>query len=99
MAQPKTPKKLLNAAAIAQCLDTLVEAVGPFDFGLDDDDFILYELNRLIEEDRASFEDEEFRILIDEGIRTHVEENISVRCRMAYSLRSQNGRMVPDSIM
>jgi len=78
----------VNAASISRCLDTLVEAVGPFDFEVGTDDFVLYELNRLIEEDRASFEDEEFRILIDEGIRTHVEENLSNRCKLAFSLRA-----------
>jgi hypothetical protein len=99
MASPKTPKTSLNAAAIARCLDTLVEGIGPFDFGVDADDFILYELNRLIEEERASFEDEEFRILIDEGIRIHVEENLPIRCQMAYSLRAQLGGKEPDATM
>jgi hypothetical protein len=96
MTARKTPKNSRNAASIAECLDTLVEAIGPFDFGVDADDFILYELNRLIEEERASFEDEEFRILIDEGIRIHVEENLPIRCQMAYSLRAQLGSMDPD---
>jgi len=88
MASPKAPKNSLNAASIARSLDALIEAVGPFDFEIGDDDYFLYELNRLIDEDRASFEDEEFRILIDEGIRTHVEENLPIRCKLAFRLRS-----------
>jgi hypothetical protein len=51
------------------------------------DDFVIYELNRLIEEDRASFDDPEFRKLIDEGIRAHIEENVDIRARLAGILR------------
>ena len=38
MKSSKSPRKSVNAASISRCLDTLVEAVGPFDFegGFDD---------------------------------------------------------------
>jgi hypothetical protein len=49
------------------------------------EDFVLYELHRLIEEDRASFDDVEFRRLIDEGIRAHIEGNLQTRARLAGS--------------
>jgi hypothetical protein len=42
----------------------------------------------LIDEDQASFEAEEFRILIDEGIREHIEENLPVRAQLAGNLRA-----------
>jgi hypothetical protein len=48
----------------------------------------LYELHRLIEEDRASFDDAEFRRLIDEGIRAHIEDNLENRARLSAALRS-----------
>jgi hypothetical protein len=73
---------------VAESVDILSKAIAGFDFHVDGDDFILYELNRMIDEDRASFEDEEFRILIDEGIREHIEENLPVRAQLAGSLRA-----------
>jgi len=58
------------------------------DYGIHPEDFILYELHRLIDEDRASFDDAEFRNLIDEGIRAHVQDNLETRARLAGALRS-----------
>jgi len=98
MPKAKPPEGSSKVRSVSACLDTLVEALGPFDFGVDADDFILYELNRFIEEDRASFEEEEFRILIDEGIRVHVEENLSIRCKMAYSLRGASRGLNAEAI-
>jgi hypothetical protein len=73
---------------VAESVDILSKAIAGFDFHVDADDFILYELNRLIDEDQASFEAEEFRILIDEGIREHIEENLPVRAQLAGNLRA-----------
>lgn len=73
---------------VSESVDILSAAVAGFDFAVHADDFVLYELNRMIDEDRASFEDEEFRILIDEGIREHVEENLQVRAKLAGALRA-----------
>jgi len=67
--------------------DALAQLFDDFDYGVETDDFLLYELSRLIGEDRASFEDEEFRRIIDEGIRYHVEENLAFRSGMAIRLR------------
>jgi hypothetical protein len=58
-----------------------------FDYNIHAEDFVLYELHRLIEEDRASFDDAEFRNLIDEGIRAHIEEHLEIRARLAEFLR------------
>jgi len=85
---PKGPKKPGGQISVAESVDILSKAIAGFDFHVDADDFILYELNRMIDEERASFEDEEFRILIDEGIREHVEENLPVRARLTGKLRT-----------
>ena len=58
-----------------------------FDYRVGCDDFILYEAGRLIEEDRASFDDEEFRGIIDEGIHVHVEAQLEIRAEIAKRLR------------
>ena len=87
MPTPKSQKKSGGEISVGESVDILSKAIAGFDFLVDADDFILYELNRMIEEERASFEDEEFRILIDEGIREHVEENLQVRARLTGELR------------
>jgi hypothetical protein len=59
-----------------------------FDYRIECDDFLIYELGRLIEEDRASFDDEEFRRVIDGGIHEHIERRLDVRANMALRLRT-----------
>jgi hypothetical protein len=68
-----------------------------FDYHVDCDDFLLYELGRLIEEDRATFEDEEFRRLIRAGIHEHIERRLDIRANIAMRLRSSRGR--PDRML
>jgi hypothetical protein len=87
MPTSRSPKKSGGDISVAESVDILSNAIAGFDFLVDADDFILYELNRMIDEERASFEDEEFRILIDEGIREHIEENLPVRAQLAGKLR------------
>ncbi|HYR43047.1 MAG TPA: hypothetical protein VER98_08490, partial [Terriglobia bacterium] len=58
-----------------------------FDYRVQCDDFFLYQLGRLIEEDRASLEDEEFRRLIDAGIHEHIERRLEPRAEIAARLR------------
>lgn len=82
---------------VSESVDILSAAVAGFDFDIHADDFFLYELNRMIDEDRASFEDEEFRILIDEGIREHVEENLSIRAQLAGALRKASRNVDPST--
>ena len=62
-----------------------------FDYRVECDDFLLYELGRLIEDDRASLEDEEFRRVIDAGIHEHVERRLDIRAQMAERLRTGGG--------
>ena len=58
-----------------------------FDYRIDCDDFLLYELGRLIEEEKASLEEEEFRRVIEAGIHEHLERRLDVRAEMAGRLR------------
>ena len=64
-------------------------ALEGFDYRVECDDFVLYELGRIIEEDHASFEDAEFRRLIGEGIHEHIETRLEIRAGMAKHLRLQ----------
>lgn len=82
MPRPKKPSALLEGVEKAAAV------LAGFDYGIHPEDFVLYELHRLIEEDRASFDDAEFRTLIDEGIRAHIEDDIEIRARLAGMLRS-----------
>src|SRR3954468_4297709 len=59
-----------------------------FDYQVECDDFLLYELGRLVEEDRASLDEEEFREIIDEGIHEHVEIRLELRAEIARRLRA-----------
>jgi hypothetical protein len=68
-----------------------------FDYRVHCDDFFLYELGRLIEEDQVSLEDEEFRRLIDAGIHEHIERRLETRAEIALRLRKLHpgpGRML-----
>ena len=67
--------------------DALAQLFDDFDYRVEPDDFLLYELSRLIDDDRATFEDEEFRRVIDEGIREHIEQRPEIRAAMAAVLR------------
>jgi hypothetical protein len=58
-----------------------------FDYRLNCDDFLLYELGRLIDEDRVSLEEPEFRNLIEAGVAEHVERRLEIRAEMALKLR------------
>lgn len=82
MPRPRKPTALLEGA------EKTAAVLDGFDYRVHPEDFILYELHRLIEEDRASFDDPEFRRLIDQGIHAHIEENIDVRASLAGMLRS-----------
>src|SRR5215831_5697293 len=57
------------------------------DYRVGCDDFFLYELGRLIDEDRASLEDDEFRRLIEAGIHEHIERRLDIRAEIALQLR------------
>jgi len=60
-----------------------------FDYHVACDDFLLYELGRLIEEDKASFDEAEFRNVVDAGIAEHIERKLDIRAAIALSLRCE----------
>src|SRR5438552_1354786 len=82
MPKPEKKDPVLEAAERAAA------ALAGFDYSVDQEDFVLYELHRLIEEDRASFDDAEFRTLIDAGVRAHAGERPEIRAKLAGRLRS-----------
>jgi hypothetical protein len=61
--------------------------INNFDYRVGCDDFFLYELGRLIDEDRASLEDDEFPRLIGAGIHEHIERRLEIRAEIAAHLR------------
>ena len=86
MPQPRKP------SGIVEGVEKTSAVLAGTDYGVHPEDFIFYELHRLIEEDRASFDDPEFRNLIDEGIRAHIQDNLHTRARLAGTLRSSGLR-------
>jgi tetratricopeptide (TPR) repeat protein len=79
------PKK---TNGMVEGVEKVAATLAGFDYKVEPDDFVLYEVHRLIEEDRASFDDAEFRNLIDEGIRAHIEDSLETRARLASTLRA-----------
>src|SRR5262245_60388780 len=62
-------------------------ALDDFDYRMECDDFLLYELGRLIEEDNASFENDEFRGVINQDVHEHIDTRLEVRAELARRLR------------
>jgi hypothetical protein len=58
-----------------------------FDYRIGCDDFFLYELGRLVDEDRASLEHEELRRVIEAGVHEHIERRLEIRAGIAERLR------------
>jgi len=84
------PRPRKNNNALVEGAEKTAAVLSGFDYGVHPEDFVFYELHRLIEEDRASFDDPEFRILIDEGIRAHIEGELTIRARLAGILRGSD---------
>ena len=57
--------------------------INNFDYHVACDDFFLYELGRLIDEERASLDEDEFRSLIEAGIHEHIERRLDIRTGIA----------------
>lgn len=68
-----------------------------FDYRVPCDDFLLYQLAGLIEEDRASLEDDEFRRIIESGIHEHIERRLELRAEMAMRFRTSGAK--PDRVL
>src|SRR4030095_6454064 len=83
----KTMPQSRKSSGIVEGIEKTVAQLAGTDYNIHPEDFVLYEMHRLIEEDRASFDDTEFRNLIDEGIRAHIQENLHIRAHLAGRLR------------
>ena len=92
-----------KSAEIVEGAERAALVLTGIDYGVHPQDFVFYELSRLIEEDRASLDDSEFRKLIDEGIRAHIQDNLHIRARLSEALRAaslQGGaRIVADRVV
>jgi hypothetical protein len=51
------------------------------------DPYFVFELGRLLEEGKGTFEDEEFRFLIQQGVRIEYDRDIELRARFVEKLR------------
>ena len=56
-------------------------------FGIQEDSFLLQELGHLIQDGEPSIQDDDFRFVIQQGIRLYVNPNIDLRARLAECLR------------
>ncbi len=84
--------------AMVESTDLLGELIAEVDFPIRTDDFLVYELARLTEDyDQPSFKNEEFRLLVEQGIRLLVDRNIGIRARMVGKLRMAYPEMQPGT--
>ena len=68
--------------------DLLSDVIADIEFPITADDFTVYELARLTADyERPLFKDEEFRLLLEQGIRLHVDSSVEVRARLVERLR------------
>lgn len=90
---------------IVEGAEIVAAVLAQFDYAIDPDDFVFYGLAGLIDEDRASFDNDEFRRLIDEGVREHIQENPAMRAQLSSLLRRQlptmeaNARLVAERVI
>ena len=77
--------------------ETIAALLEGFNYGVEPEDFVIYELIRLIDEDRASLDDADFRRLIDEGVRAHIEDNPSIRTQIVRTLRLAVNALSPET--
>ena len=77
-----------------QTLSRFFEGVN---YGVPSDDLLLYQLGDMVEEEQASFDNEDFQRLIDTGIRQHIEERAEIRAELATRLRLGLAQMPPQT--
>ncbi len=85
--KPLIPREVMCDSEHSEIMNPL----NNFDYRVPCDDFLLYELGRLIEEDKASFDEAEFRNVIDAGISEHVERKLDIRAAIAMRVRTHSG--------
>ena len=91
MREPKDKKKTSIRKrfdrAMVDSTDLLSDLINDIEFQIGSDDFLVYEVGRLIQDGEPSLDDPEFRLLIEQGIRLHVNPDIHLRARLAERLR------------
>ena len=79
---------------MADSADLLSDVIADIEFPIPADDFTVYELARLTADyERPLFKDEEFRLLVEQGIRLHVDSNVDLRARLVERLRHRAPEM------
>ena len=74
--------------------DLLSDVIADIEFPIPADNFTVYELARLTADyERPLFKDKEFRLLLEQGIRLHVDSSVDVRARLVERLRHQAPKM------
>lgn len=68
--------------------DPIRKLLRTFDYDISPEDFFLSQVAFLVNEDRISLEDPEFREIIAAGFHFHLEDRPAVRSRLAQELRS-----------
>ena len=78
--------------------DLLGELISDIVFQLRPDDFLVYELARLTEDyEEPSFKNEEFRLLVEQGIRLRLHRDIAIRAQLVGKLRQAYPDMQPEA--
>lgn len=73
--------------AMAESTDLLGPALSTVQSLAPADPYLVFELGRLLEEGKGTFEHEEFRFLIQQGVRLEYDREISLRARFVETLR------------
>ena len=74
--------------------DLLSEVIADIEFPIPADDFTVYDLARLTADyETPLFKDEEFRLLLEQGIRLHVDSSVELRARLVERLRDATPEM------
>ena len=90
-------KKRFDQAMI-DSTDLLGGLIADVGFPIRSDDFLVFELARLTEDyDEPSFGNEEFRLLVEQGIRLLVDRDVGIRARIVGKLRQAYPEMQPEA--
>jgi len=91
--------------AMAESADLLGDVLSEVEAPPFQDDFLVCQLGRLLEDGEPSFEDSDFRFLIQQGIRLEYDSDIGLRARFmerlrreAPEFRGRARRITPDVI-
>ncbi len=93
-----TRRKRRFDQAMIDSTDLLGGLIADVGFPIRSDDFFVFELARLTEDyDEPSFRNEEFRLLVEQGIRLLVDRDVGIRTRIVGKLRQAYPEMQPEA--